>query len=215
MELIELNAKLRENSGKGVARKLRINNEIPAIVYGAKKDSVMLSLDTVAFDKIIRENGSMGLFFNLKVEGDSGTEKIVMLKDMQMDTFGLKYLHIDLHEIDMDNQVTITVPVETVGDSKGVKEGGLLQIIRRELDVLCKPADAPDSIRIDISDLDVGDAVHVEDIDMGEGIEIPHEVNFTVITIVTPTVDEVEIGEEEEDLEEEEAASAEAKVSEE
>lgn len=214
MELIELNAKLREKSGKGVARKLRSNNEIPAIVYGAKKDSMMLSLDTVAFDRIIRENGSMGLFFNLKVGGDSGTEKIVMLKDMQMDTFGLKYLHIDLHEIDMDNQVTITVPVEAVGDSKGVKEGGLLQIIRRELDVLCKPADAPDSIQIDISDLDVGDAVHVEEIDLGEDIEIPHEVNFTVITIVAPTVDEVEAGEEEEDLEEE-AAPAEAKASEE
>ncbi|SDT84041.1 large subunit ribosomal protein L25 [Desulfobacula phenolica] len=215
LELIELNAKLREKSGKGVARKLRRNNEIPAIVYGAKKDSMMLSLDTVTFDRIIRKNGSMGLFFNLKVGGDSGEEKMVMLKNMQMDTFGLKYLHIDLHEIDMDNQVSITVPVEAVGDSKGVKEGGLLQIIRRELDVLCKPTDAPDSIKVDISDLDVGDAVHVEDIDLGEGVEIPHEVNFTVITIVAPSVDEKEAGEEEEDLEEEDVKATPAEATEE
>jgi large subunit ribosomal protein L25 len=202
LELIELTAKLREKSGKGAARKLRSNNEIPAIIYGSKKESKMLSLGTIEFDRIIRKNGSMGLFFNLKVEGDSGKEKIVMLKDMQMDTFGLNYLHVDLHEVDMDTNVTVSVQVEAVGVSKGVKAGGFLQVIRRELDVVCKPADTPNTIRIDISDLDVGDAIHVEEIDLGEHIEIPHDVNFTVITIVAPTVDEVETEEEEEDLEE-------------
>ncbi|MCK5836404.1 MAG: 50S ribosomal protein L25 [Desulfobacula sp.] len=199
MELIELNAKLREKSGKGAARKLRRNNEIPAIIYGEQKEAEMLSIGTIEFDRIIRKNGSMGLFFDLKVEGDSGKEKIVMLKDMQMDTFGLNYLHIDLHEVGMDTKVTVSVQVEAVGASKGVKAGGFLQVIRRELDVVCKPADTPDTIQIDISDLDVGDAVHVEEIDLGENIEIPHEVNFTVITIVAPTVDEEETEEEEEE----------------
>ena len=208
MELIELNAKSRELSGKGAARKLRSNNAIPAIVYGAKKDPEMLSINTSEFVKIIREHGSMGLFFNLNIEGDSGKKKSVMLKDMQMDTFSLNYLHIDLHEIDMDAMVTITVSVETVGESMGVKEGGLLQIIRRELDVVCKPSDAPDNIQIDITNLDVGDAVHVEDIDLGENVEIPHEVNFTIITIVAPTVEEEEVEEDEELLEEGEAAEA-------
>lgn len=207
MELIELSAKTRETSGKGAARKLRQKNEIPAIVYGAKKDPVMLSIDTVEFVKIIRLHGSMGLFFNLKIDGDSGKKKSVMLKDMQMDTFSLNYLHLDLHEIDMDETVTISVSVETIGESIGVKEGGLLQIIRRELDVVCKPTDAPETIQIDITNLDVGDAVHVEDIDMGENIEIPHEVNFTIITIVAPSVEEEEI-EEEDDIPEEGEAAA-------
>jgi len=207
LELIELSAKTRETSGKGAARKLRQKNEIPAIVYGAKKDPVMLSIDTVEFVKIIRLHGSMGLFFNLKIDGDSGKKKSVMLKDMQMDTFSLNYLHLDLHEIDMDETVTISVSVETIGESIGVKEGGLLQIIRRELDVVCKPTDAPETIQIDITNLDVGDAVHVEDIDMGENIEIPHEVNFTIITIVAPSVEEEEI-EEEDDIPEEGEAAA-------
>ena len=209
MELIELNAKARETKGKGAARKLRANNAIPAIVYGAKKDPISLSLDTVEFIKIIRENGSTGLFFNLKIEG--GIEKAVMLKDMQMDAFGLEYLHIDLHEVDMDHSVTVTVPVEATGDCKGVKEGGMLQIIRRELDVICKPADMPESILIDISDLNIGDSVHVEDIKLGDAVEIPHEVDFTVITIVPPTADtDDEVSEEDEDLlEEEEAAPVE------
>ena len=122
-----------------------------------------------------------------------------------MDPFGLKYLHVDFHEIDMDHKVSVSVPVETEGVAAGVKEGGMLQIIRRDLDVLCKPKDTPESISIDISNLEIGDSVHVEDIDMGDAIEIPHEVNFTVITIVPPDVssddveeedgDEAEIGE--------------------
>lgn len=206
MELIELSAKTREVTGKGAARKLRSNNEIPAIVYGAKKDPEMLSINAIDFIKIIREHGSMGLFFNLNIDGDSGKKKSVMLKDMQMDTFSLNYLHVDLHEIDMSKTVTISVQVEAIGKSKGVKDGGILQIIRRELDVICKPTDAPDTIQIDITDLDVGDAVHVEDIDLGENIEIPHEVNFTVITIIAPSLDDKEEGEEGEEVMEDEAS---------
>jgi len=201
LELIKLNAKSREESGKGAARRLRMNNAIPAIVYGAKKEPAMLSIETAQFVKIIRKHGLTGLFFSLKVEGGSKKERIVMLKDMQMDTFGLNYLHIDLHEIDMDTMVTVSVPVEVMGESEGVKEGGVLQIIRRELEVVCKPADTPDSIQIDIADLGIGDAVHVGEIDLGENVEIPHEVDFTVITIVAPVIEE-EVEEDEEYLEE-------------
>ncbi|MCP3876234.1 MAG: 50S ribosomal protein L25 [Desulfobacteraceae bacterium] len=205
MELIDLNAKTRETKGKGAARKLRSNNAIPAIAYGVKTDPVKLSIDTAEFTKIIRLNGSTGLFFNLKIEGDKGKDKIAMLKEIQMDTFGLNYLHLDLHEIDMDTKVTVSVPVEPIGESEGVKEGGILQIIRRELDVICKPADTPDSIQIDISELLVGDSVHVDDLDLGDAVEIPHEVNFTLLTVITPTVEE-EVEEEEEELEEGELA---------
>ena len=199
MELIELNVKTREGKGKGAARKLRAANAIPAIVYGAKVDPVKLALDTITFDKIIRDNGTTGLFFDLSIDG--GEKKMVMLKEIQMDPFGLKYLHVDFQEIDMDHKVYVTIPVETEGVSAGVKEGGLLQIIRRELEVYCKPSDTPETITIDISSLDIGDAVHVEDIDLGDAIEIPHDVNFTVITIVPPTASSEGVEEEDEDAE--------------
>lgn len=202
MELIKLEAKQRETSGKGAARRLRQNKAIPGIVYGPKSDPVMLSLDAIEFDKIIRENGSTGLFFNLQIEGNKGKSKTVMLKEMQMDTFGLNYLHIDLHEIDMDTKVTVSIPVEIVGKSIGVEEGGVVQTIRRELDVVCKPADTPESIQIDISDLGIGDSVHVEEIDLGDNVEIPYDVDFTVITIGAPTEEEEEIEEDEDLLEE-------------
>jgi len=209
LELIKLSAKSREKSGKGAARRLRQNNFIPAITYGAKAEPCMIALDTAEFDRVIRKHGTMGLFFNLTIDDKDGQkEKIVMLKDVQMDTFGLKYLHVDLHEIDMDEKVTVTVPVETTGESKGVKEGGLLQIIRHDLDVQCKPTDKPSAITIDITDLGVGDAVHVEDIDLGEDVVIPHEVNFTVVTVIAPTTVDETAEEEEEELEEEVAEAA-------
>ena len=210
MELIELNAKQRETTGKGAARQLRAKKAIPAIVYGEKKEPAMIALDTVEFDNIIRKHGSMGLFFNLRISG-AGADKIVMLKDMHMDTFGLNYLHVDLQEINMDKKITVSVQVETVGKSKGVKEGGLLQIIRRELDVVCKPMDTPDTIQIDITDLDIGEAVHVNDIDMGEHIHIPHDQNFTVLTIVPPSTDTGERGEEGEEPDEKAPAAPAAK----
>nr|WP_321400336.1 50S ribosomal protein L25 [uncultured Desulfobacter sp.] len=184
MELIELSVAKRESTGKGAARRLRASNGIPGIVYGAKKEPVMVSIDVTAFDKIIRENGSSGLFFDLNIEGDAG--KSVMLKEIQMDPFGLRYQHIDFHEIDMDETVAVIVPVETEGVSVGVKDGGMLQIIRRELEVVCKPKFTPESVKLDISALEIGDAIHVADIDLGSEIEIPFDVNFTVVTIVPP-----------------------------
>lgn len=209
MELIKLNAKLRETTGKGAARALRRNNAIPAVIYGAKTDGMILSIDTSEFNKIIRDNGTAGLFFDLKIEGDSGKMKIAQLKELQMDTFGVNYHHVDLLEIDLDTQVSVMVPVEAVGKSIGVHEGGLLQIIRRDLEVLCKPGDTPETIQIDISALGIGDAVHVEDIDLGDAIEIPHDVNFTVITIVAPSAEETS-GEEDDDEVEETVASEDA-----
>ena len=184
MELIELSVAKRESTGKGAARKLRAGNAIPGIVYGAKTEPVKVSIDVSTFDKVIRENGTTGLFFDLKVEGEAG--RMVMLKEIQMDPFGLRYQHIDFHEIDMDATVSVVVPVEVEGISAGVKEGGMLQIIRRDLEVVCKPKDTPESIKLDISELEIGDSIHVADIDLGAEIEIPFDTNFTVVTIVPP-----------------------------
>jgi large subunit ribosomal protein L25 len=208
LDLIKLNAAQRTIRGKGAARRTRREKRIPAVVYGAKISPLMLSLDTSEFDKIVRDHGVSGLFLNLKIQGDAPQTQVVMLKELQMDPFGIEYLHADFQQIDMDTQVTVSVPVEIVGTSKGVKDGGgMLQIIRRELEVICKPADTPEKIEIDVSALDIGDAIHVEDIDLGEAVQIPHETNFTMITVVPPDAgEEEEVAEEDELLDEEEMA---------
>ena len=203
MELIDLKAELRQETGKGAARALRNNKRVPGIVYGSKVDPVMLSVETAGFDKIVRDNGIQGVFLNLDIDGEDKKLRTVMLKEVQMDIFQKEYLHLDFHEIDMENKVTVSIPVQVSGSAKGVVEGGgVLQIIRRELDVLCKPVDVPEFITIDVSDMEIGDAVHVEEINLDKNIEIPHEVDFTVITLVPPTAEEVT--EEDEDLLEEE-----------
>ncbi len=183
MELVKLQAKLRKDTGKGVARRLRKNKQIPAVLYGPKTDPVSISLETIEFDRVIRENGTSGLFFNLKIDDDAKTSRTAMLKDLQRDIYGLEYLHVDFHEIDLDTQVSVTVPVEIIGECKGVKEGGILQVIRRELDILCKPADTPETIQIDTTNLEMGDSIHVEDLNFDDKIEVPHEVNFTILNI--------------------------------
>ncbi|MFU8769406.1 MAG: 50S ribosomal protein L25 [Desulfotignum sp.] len=201
MELIKLNATQRTTRGKGAARKLRQGKNIPAVIYGPKMDPMMLCLDTGEFDRIVRDRGTSGLFLNLRIQAENTQNKVVMLKDLQMDTFGLEYLHADFQHIDMDTQVTVSVPVEAVGISKGVKDsGGMLQIIRRELEVVCKPADTPERIEIDVTDLDIGDVIHVAEIDLGDAVQIPHEVNFTVITVVPPDAGDKEETEEEDGL---------------
>ncbi len=210
MELVELKTTLRKETGKGVARRLRREKQIPAVLYGSKTEPVVLSLDAIDFDRVIRENGTSGLFFDLKIEDGAGKNRTAMLKDFQTDIYGLEYLHVDFHEIDLDTQVSVTVPVEVVGECKGVKDGGMLQIIRRELDILCKPADTPETIQIDATDLEVGDSVHVEDLNLGGKVEIPHDVDFTILTVVAPSA---EVEEADEDVDEEDVVAETAEAS--
>jgi large subunit ribosomal protein L25 len=187
LELIDLKAAVRQTKGKGAAHALRRGDAIPGILYGKKTEPVMLSVPVTELNTIILKHGLTGVFVNLAIEGDSKPVRTAMLKDLQMDVFERVYLHVDFQEIDMDEKITITVPVEAVGLAKGVKHGGLLQVIRRELVIKCRPTDMPETVAIDVSDLDIGDAIHVNDIDLGGAITIPHEVNFTVITVVPPT----------------------------
>ncbi|SMC36515.1 LSU ribosomal protein L25P [Desulfocicer vacuolatum DSM 3385] len=200
MELIDLTGSVRSGRGKSAARALRKNELLPAVIYGPETEPVPVAVPTYAFSEIIRKNGTTGIFMKLVVDGDSKASRTVMLKDVQMDTFRLNYLHADFQEINLDNTVTVTIPVETNGESKGEKEGGMVQVIRRELDVICRPADAPESIVIDIADLEIGDSVHVESIDLGADVEIPHEVNFTVLTVVPPSAAEQETTEDDDEL---------------
>ncbi len=199
MELINLKAEIRKGKGKGYAHFLRKNGLVPGIMYGPKTEPVMLSLSANDLINMVRKHGSTGLFINLDLKEGPRT---VMLKDYQMDTFNLNCLHVDFQEIDLNKKIVVSVPIETKGESEAIKMGGVLQVIRREIDVLCRPVNVPDSIVIDISSLEIGDSVHVEDLSVDDEIELPHEVNFTILNIAHPTASE-EVEEEEETLEDE------------
>jgi large subunit ribosomal protein L25 len=105
------------------------------------------------------------------------------------------FLHVDFYEVAMDRKIYVPVPVAVTGKCIGVENGGVLQLVRHELEVFCLPGNIPDDITVDVSQLDIGDAIHVEDLQLPADVEIPHDVNFTVLT-VSATRKETEGGEE-------------------
>jgi large subunit ribosomal protein L25 len=127
-----------------------------------------------------------------------------MIKELQTHPVSRNFIHIDFYEIKMDQKITAKIPVVTTGTAKGVELGGIVQIIRRELEVECLPLEVPESIEIDISDLDIGDSIHVGKIHLEGGIEFLEEDDYTVVTVVSPKMEEEE-PEEEEEIEEEDA----------
>jgi large subunit ribosomal protein L25 len=203
LERIELKAKIRTTVGNGPARVLRRDGKVPAVLYGPKTEPILLAVDTKDIELILKQGGVSQLL-NLVIQNGKEASKPAMIKELQVHPVSGKFLHIDFYEIDMERKIRVGVPVVTVGDSIGVELGGLLSIIRREIEVLCLPTEIPDAIEVDVTDLDVGDSVHVEEIQLPEGAEISADVNFTVITVLAPKV-EAEPEEEEEELEEEAA----------
>jgi large subunit ribosomal protein L25 len=202
LEQIELKATVRKNTGKGPARVLRRDGRMPAVLYGPDQVSMLLSINVKELEKISKNHNLSQVPLNLVIEDGKPVTKKVMVKELQTHPVSMNYLHVDLYEIAMDRKIKVNVPVVTTGKSKGVELGGVLQIVRRELEVLCLPAEIPESFEIDITDLDIGDSIHVDEIPLEGEIEIPTAMNFTVLTILSPKVEAVEV-EEEEEVEEE------------
>ena len=204
MELIELKTNIRTTVGNGPARRLRQAGQVPAVFYGPKTESVLLSVNKNDLNLIFKKGRISQIILNLVIQNNGETyTRPAMIKELQVHPVSRNYLHIDFYEIDMDRKVTVRVPVVTTGQSVGIERGGILQIIRRELEVQCLPFEVPKAIEIDITDLDMGDSIHVEDIFLDGEVEFFSEANLTVLTMLSPKVEEEP--EEEEEAEEEEA----------
>lgn len=208
MEYLELSAVVRTEKGNGPARRLRAAGQCPAVLYGAKTEPVMLAVQSHDMEMSLKRGGNMA-FFNLTIEGADGGNQLAMVKEIQRNPVNGELLHIDFFEVDMKRKLTVKVPVHPVGKSAGVELGGMLQVIRRELEVNCLPSNIPAFIEVDISELEIGEAIHVEDIPLPDGVEIPHDVDFTVITVLSPKKDTAD-EEDEEGIEGEAEDEAEA-----
>ena len=202
MEQIKLKAQIRKTVGNGPARLLRREGRVPAVLYGSKIETILLSIDIKDFEHILKEASVGSVLLNLQIQNGKTSSRSAMIKELQTHPVSGQFLHVDFYEIDMQKKITAKVPVVAKGKSIGVEVGGLLQYARRELEVLCLPTEIPEAIEVDISDLDIGDSIHVEDISLAGDIEIPADTNFTLVTILAPKVEE--IVEEEELLEGEE-----------
>ena len=197
MDLIDFNVKTRTTQGDGPAKALRREGCAPAVVYGRKTEPVMLSINSHAMEQLLKTASIGQTLLNLQIEGGSGAPKPAIIKEMQRNVLTGEILHVDFYEVDMNRKITVQIPIVTTGKCKGVEMGGMLQIIRREVDVLCYPNQIPDELAVDITDIDVGESVHVEDLPLAEGLEIPHEANFTLLTVLAAKAEEEEVEEEE------------------
>jgi large subunit ribosomal protein L25 len=216
LERIELQATVRKSVGNGPARSLRRSGQIPAVLYGPKLEPVLLSVNIKDLENVLKQGNAFQVILNLVIQNGKKKTKAAMIRELQTHPVSGNFIHIDFYEIDMKRQIKVMVPVITTGQSVGVELGGMLNIVRREVELLCLPGDIPEAIEIDITDLDIGDSIHIEDIPLGENVEIAADVNFTVVTVLSPKVEEEVVEEEEAELEAgEEEAGEEAEEAEE
>ena len=198
MELVELKASLREKTGNGPARTLRREGKLPVVLYGPDTENTKLSVSAHDLQFIIKKSKGSQLLVNLMIENGGQANHSVMLKELQVHPVSRAPIHADFYAISMDRKIHVTVPVTTTGHSIGVEAGGILQVVRRELEAYCYPNQIPDSVELDVTDMEIGDSIHIEEIQV-EGVEFPADVNFTVVTVSVPHREELpEEGEEEE-----------------
>lgn len=155
-------AQAREASDKNAARRLRTTGKIPAVVYGGKKDPRTISVDPKQILRILHSDAGHNTIFDLSVEGDQSKAMVV---DWQYEPVKGDLLHVDLKRIAMDEKMRLWIPVQVQGEAKGVKlSGGLLDVVMREVQIECLPADIPGHISVDVTELDAGQAIRVSEL---------------------------------------------------
>ena len=200
-----LTAEPKEGAGKGAARAARRAGRIPGVIYGAKKAPVMVTLDPQEVHREIRGGGFFTTLFDVKVSG--GNER-VLARDLQLHPVSERPLHIDFLRVSTSTVVVVEVPCNFINDeeSPGIRRGGVLNVVRHALELSCRADAIPNEIEIDLTGLDIGDSVHISQIDLPEGVTPTiTDRDFTIASVAAPSVVKEEAAEEaegEEELEE-------------
>jgi large subunit ribosomal protein L25 len=192
METIEIRVETRSAVGKAAARFIRRQGALPATLYGSKRPPLSVQVDTKDFEMRV---GNLEGAHLLRLESPSPNINgcLALVKDLQRHPVSRELLHADLFEVDVKVKLRIRVPLHFVGRSQGVELGGVLQPIRRDIDVLCLPLEIPDFIEIDVTELGLHDAIHASQIVAQEGVEVVYDSDFAVVTVLPPVVEEVKI----------------------
>jgi large subunit ribosomal protein L25 len=177
-EVIEAQPRSAESRGKNEARRVRAAGQIPAVVYGAKKDSVAVTVNPKHITRILHSDSGHNTIFDLQI---NGSKEKVMIVDWQYEPMKDRLLHIDLKRIDMSKPIRVSVPVSLIGVPEGVKtQGGILDQVVREVEIECLPADIPSHIDVNVERLMFGDVLRVSD--------LPHEGKLKFLTAEDQTI---------------------------
>jgi large subunit ribosomal protein L25 len=183
----------RTERGKNAANRLRANDEIPAVIYGGGKDMETLALKVPrkSLVTLIRKGLGENTIFKLALKG-TDQQRHVMIRDMALDPITRALLHVDFVRILLDRKLRVEVPVEIVGTSVGVKnEGGLLNVVTHDLEIECLPADIPPTIKVDVTELHVHDAVRVSDLKLDAKTRVLEASDRVIVHVAVPKAEEV------------------------
>lgn len=208
MELVELRAEDRNTTGKSKARQLRASGKVPMNLYGHNTDATSLMVDTSEFETVIR--GHAGANFIMKLIVPGRDESSVIIKEIQRHPTKDHLIHIDLLSVSMDEKIVTTVPIHTIGDAIGVREGGVLQHGVRGLQIEVLPTELPEVVEVDVIELNIGQSVHAGEVPLPDGVTLVGSPDDVVVSVVEPAkiVEPVLEAEEVEGLEVEEGEEA-------
>ncbi len=183
MQQTQMKIETRSSTGKGISRKLRAAGRIPGIVYGRGMEPVAISLEPKALNAAIAGEGGLNNLITL--EGGGELDKVVVIvAEIQRDAIKRTPEHVDLHRVNMNEKVRVNVPVSLVGTAAGVKEGGLLDFAHHSLHIECLPGQIPEHIEINIADLKIGHAIHVNEISFPAGVKCVDNPKTPVVGVL-------------------------------
>jgi large subunit ribosomal protein L25 len=187
---VKLKAEPRPNVGRSAVRKLKARGVIPAIIYGGKDKPMPLQLAAQDINAMMSHAAGENILVELEIAGET-SNRTALVQEVQHSPVGGDILHVDFHAISMDETIQAEVPLEPVGTPNGVKNfGGLLEQSLRVLTLECLPRDLPDRITVDVSQLNIGDSIHVREIQLPSGVTSKVQADLTAFSVLAPTVEE-------------------------
>jgi len=190
-EMQTITALKRDGAGKGPARASRREGRVPGVIYGGPEKPQMISIDNAALLRVLKRGGFMSHQF--MVDLGEGTPVRVIPRDLQLDPVRDFPLHVDFMRLFKGSTISVQIPVQFIGEavSPGMKRGGVLNVVRHEIELLCPVDDIPDHIEIDISEMDIGDGVHISAVKLPAGVRPAiRGRDFTVVTLAAPVVEQ-------------------------
>jgi large subunit ribosomal protein L25 len=189
-ELMTLAVRTRAEKGKCPCRRIRTETLVPGIYYNKQGQNIAVQVEMLPLTKLYSKLGSSRVF-NLEVEQDGKPSSLpVLIKSVQYDPIKSRPIHVDFYGVDLDRDIKVEVRVVVEGKAKGIILGGLLEVFRDTLEVVCKPLDVPEKIVIDVTNLDVGVNLHVSDVKMPAGVRAVYDDNFAVVGVVAQEAEE-------------------------
>jgi large subunit ribosomal protein L25 len=194
-EQVKLKAHKRTLIGRNAIKQIKQDGLVPAVIYGGKDEPISLQVSARDLSNVLAHASSEHVLVDLEiVDGDASSSKLALIQEVQHHALKRDILHVDFHAVSRTEKITSEVPIETVGEALGVKTfGGLLEHALRTLEVECFPQDLPDLIHVDVSNLNVGESLHVRDVQLPPGVEAITSGDLTVASVVEPrVVEEIE-----------------------